>query len=216
MRMISGDIEKAGVLVPARKTLSERHYEVLEELTDFVVLRLSGTEYAHNGLITGWKRCSEVQLQWRLSSFLRGGWDLLDGVGRMVNCILYADFPDSGFQDPEVMTRQCTLYTVREALHRHPETAGGRLDYFIWSATRAAPARGYRRLSFLYNLCLFVNIPLVCDGEALPGFQDVPECLRGLVRQQAVSSAPIADGVDEMWEWLVDFVGECWVLMAGR
>jgi hypothetical protein len=209
-------IEKASVLVPAQKTLSGRHYKLLEELADFVVLKLRGTEYAHNGLIDGWKGFSEAQLQWRLSNFLRGGWDVLDGVARVVNCILYVDFPDSGLQDPEVMTRQCGLYTVREALHRHPETAGGRLDYFIWSATRAAPAMGYRRLSFLYNLSIFVNIPLVCDGKALPGFHDVPECLQGLVKQQDVSSVPVADGLDEMWEWLIDFAGECWALIADR
>ena len=83
----------------------------------------------------------------------------------------------------------------------------------LWDETRLNPRPAYTRLSFLYNLSLFVPVPLP-GGDVLPGSADVPGHFQGIIRPAQVQSCGIGEGLDEILAWLRDFAGRCCSLMA--
>ncbi len=148
-----------------------------------------------------------------LRAFLRECWDALDGLGREVNLCMHHLFPEAGLYPPLQMTRQCTFYMVRKKLHEHPATADHPVSRLLWGATRAEPGRGYERLSFLYNVSLFVPLP-VPEGRRLPGRADLPQAVRGLVKPGEVPPCEARKGLRQIQEWLETMVGECYGRMT--
>jgi hypothetical protein len=193
----------------AQRVLPCAESALFSDLMAFVRHRLEAAELA--GCRLGETREQATQ-QRDLHAFLRECWEVLDGLGRLINLCAYPLFPDSGLEPPERMTRQCTLYTVRRDLHRHPEGAQHPLGVLLWEETRRGPHPAYSRLSFLYNLALFVPVPLP-EGR-LPGNAELPPHLRGLVRRQEVEGTSIELGRDEIVGWLRGFAARCSAEMA--
>ena len=107
-----------------------------------------------------------------LHAFLRECWEALDGLAREVNLVMHALFPAAGLYAPFEMTRQCTFYVVRKLLHDWPRTAAHPVSDLLWSETREDASAAYRRLSYLYNVSLF--LPLAPVNGRLPGAEDFP------------------------------------------
>jgi hypothetical protein len=147
-----------------------------------------------------------------LHAFLRECWEALDGLGREANLVMHRLFPEAGLHLPLQMTRQCTAYVVRKVLHEHPDAAGHPVSRLLWERTRGAAGEEYGRLSFLYNLSLFVPLPL--PAGLLPGSEDVPDALAGTVRTQAVPRAEPGPATRGIVDWLDGLVRECESLMA--
>jgi len=194
------------LLAAAESARSGAELDLLRDLVAFVGRRIESARDAQA------RAATTADLPRELHAFLREAWDALDGLGRLVNLCLYDVFPDAGLPAPDGMTRQCTFYTVRRALHAHPVAAEHPLSALLWRETREAPGEAYQRLSFLYNLSLFVPLPLG-QGGALPGSAGVPEHVRALVRPSKVASCAPAEGTAQMLEWLRGFTAECFVLM---
>jgi len=144
-----------------------------------------------------------------LHGFLREAWEALDGLGREVNLCMHALFPEAGLYPPTEMTRQCTFYVVRKKLRAHGVTAEHPVTRLLWGETRAEPAEGYQRLSFLYNLSLFLPLELA-EGGRLPGDNDVPDAARGSVKARGVPSCPAGEGLAGIIEWLRGFAADCY------
>jgi hypothetical protein len=187
---------------------------LLGELVVFVAHRLQTATHVRErvGLLLSASAEAE-RLQMEVHTFLRECWDVLDGLGRQVNVCLYGLFPDAGLDPPERMTRQCTFYTVRRALHRAPSAATHPVSELLWEHTRVEPDPAYTRLSFLYNLSLFVPVPLP-GGDSLPGTGDLPAHVQGVIRAAQAEGCGIEEGLDEILDWLRDFVAQCYSLMA--
>lgn len=200
--------------VVADATLPLPGRAVLADLSMFVTHRLDAADQLREriaGLVSS--GASGQTIQPEIHAFLRECWDVLDGLGRQINICLYGLFPDAGLQPPERMTRQCTFYTVRRALRRHEDACGHPLCDLLWSETRARAAPAYVRMSFLYNLSVFVPVPLP-EGVRLPSAADVPVHVRGLIRTSDTGTCSIGDGLDEMLGWLRGFVERCYARMV--
>ncbi len=147
-----------------------------------------------------------------LHAFLRECWEALDGLAREVNVVMHALYPGAGLYPPLEMTRQCTFYVVRKLLHESPETSRHPVAQLLWRETRQAPHPAYRRLSFLYNLSLFV--PVAPVKGRLPGAGDVPAYAGDLVRAQQVEGCGLGEGTAEVLDWLNGLVVECYALLG--
>jgi hypothetical protein len=146
-----------------------------------------------------------------LHAFLRECWEALDGLAREVNLVMHRLFPAARLFPPLEMTRQCTFYTVRKVLHEHPHTSEHPVSCLLWQRTRSSPDETYCRLSFLYNLSLFLPVP-VLEGHVLPGTGDVPAAARGIIRQPPagdVARCGLSRGVEGILQWLTALVVEC-------
>ena len=182
---------------------------LLRELLAFLEQRLQGAagECAVIGtLAAGEAKAGRAQAA--LHRFLRDSWDALDALGRVANVCLYERFPDSRLWPPGSMTRQCTFYTVRRALHSHPAAAGHPVSRLLWDETRSAPPEAYVRLSLLRNLSVFALVPLP-EGQMLPGSGDIPPHLAALVKGYPVGRCELVQGCSEMLRWLGGFVARC-------
>jgi hypothetical protein len=198
------------LLAAAENARSGAELDLLRDLVAFVGRRIESAQEARARIAA--EPLPATDLARELHGFLREAWDALDGLGRLVNLCLYDVFPDAGLAAPDRMTRQCTFYTVRRALHAHPGAAQHPLSALLWRETREAPGEAYGRLSFLHNLSLFVPLPLG-EGGTLPGSADVPAHVRPLVRASEVGPCGPAEGTAEMLEWLRGFAAECFALM---
>ena len=198
------------LLHAAGSALSREECALACELAHFVSLRLGAAAQARRR--TGEATASE-DLQMAVHAFLRECWDALDGLGRLVNVCLAEALPAAGLHPPGRMTRQCTFYTVRRALHTDPAGAEHPVAVLLWHETRADPHPAYARLSFLYNLALFVPLPLP-EGRRLPGGADTPPHLLSLTKPPDMPGAPLDEGMGEMLDWLRGFIGRCYALMA--
>jgi hypothetical protein len=144
-----------------------------------------------------------------LHSFLRDCWEVLDGLGREVNVCMYHLFPDAPLYPPGAVTRQCTFYMVRKKLHDHPKTAGHPVTRLLCDSTQAGPSKEYARLSFLYNISLFLPLMLAGAGE-LPGMADLPEAARPVIRPAQVERCSAEEGVKGIVKWLESLLAECY------
>ncbi len=202
------------LLSAAGASLSESRRDMLVELVRFVDGRLVAAATTRQRIGEQLSCPASVEaLQRETHAFLRECWDVLDGLGRQVNLCLHPLFPETKLWPPERMTRQCTFYTVRRALHRSPQAAAHPLSALLWEETRSRPAPAYVRLSFLYNVSLFVPIPLPACRR-LPGSAELPEHVRGLVKPGDVEGCPIEAGLDEIISWLGGFAGRCYRIMT--
>lgn len=201
--------EQKPVIEAARRALPPADFRLLQNIDRFVDHRLQAAREALAGgeLLPG-RGAPAEPLQREVHRFLQELWAALDGLGREVCICLRGRFPGSGLPAPGQMTPQCTFYTVRRDLHRHGPARRHPLAELLWSRTREPSTEPYERLSFLYNLSLFVAVPLP-GGTDLPGAGDLPGHLAGLVRPQEVERTPLAEGLGRMLEWAEELRGEC-------
>jgi hypothetical protein len=209
-------MESAGereLLAAAEAALSGAERALMGEILAFVAQRLESARVQRTR-IGGALACSAQTetLQEHVHGFLRECWDALDGLGRLVSLCLYGLFPSAGLHAPKRITRQCTFYTVRRSLRNDPAAAAHPLSVLLWDETRRTPAAAYVRLSFLYNISLFVPVPL--RGGRLPGSADLAEHVRCLIRPQHVEGCPVEAGLNGILEWLSAFTGRCYQRMA--
>jgi len=197
----------------ARAGLPPAEQALAGELTRFVALRVEAAREAQSRLrghaAAG---ASQTAIQKELHIFLRECWDALDALGRLVNLCTHRLFPDAKLPGPR-MTRQCTFYTVRRALHAHPNAAAHPLGRLLWDETRGNPSPAYRRLSFLYNVAVFVPVPLP-EGRRLPEIADLPEELRALIKVEGVEPCDIEQGLEEILGWLGEFADRCYAELS--
>jgi len=144
-----------------------------------------------------------------LHSFLRDCWEVLDGLAREVNVCMCHLFPEVGLYPPDAMTRQCTFYTVRKKLHEDLHTTDHPVTRLLWDSTRDGAADEYERLSYLYNISLFLPLTLTEDGE-LPGMADLPEAAGAIVRPAHVERCGVEDGVRGIVNWLESLTANCY------
>jgi len=152
-------------------------------------------------------------LQVHIHAFLRECWEALDGLAREVNVCMGVLFPDAPLYPPDRMTRQCGFYMVRKTLHEESSTAAHPVSELLWEETRGRPAGPYRRLSYLYNLSLFLPVPLL-RGACLPGTADLPDFALSLLKPQQVGACSLVSGTEEICEWLTGFCGRCHAMLS--
>ncbi len=201
----------SGYLDAVRAALPRDQAALLVELHAFTGERLRAARACREralGAIGG-----GADLGTELHAFLRECWEVLDGLAREVNAVMHGLFPGARLFPPAEMTRQCTFYVVRKKLHEHPDTADHPVSRLLWDQTRERPPEAYRVLSFLYNVSLFVPIPLTGEG-LLPGSADLPEVARALVRATDVPSSDPDDAMGAIVVWLDRLVSECRGLLA--
>jgi hypothetical protein len=201
-------------LAEAAAALPAEHTELLALLHEFTARRLASADAARLEAVRTASAAGEEEPFGRaLHAFLREGWEALDGLGREVNLCMHHLFPDAGLYPPGEMTRQCTFYVVRRKLHEAPAVADHPVSRLLWERTRERPDLPYERLSFLYNLGLFLPLRLTEDGR-LPGCGDVLPSARRIVRAAHVPPCPVAEGLEEIVVWLGSFAAECCALLA--
>ncbi len=147
-----------------------------------------------------------------LHAFLRESWECLDALGREVNACMQHVFPGAGLFPPLQMTRQCTFYVVRKKLHEAAETRRHPVSRLLWLRTRDPGDAAYERLSFLYNLSLFLAVGLSTGGH-LPGPNDVPAAASGIIRVPdggATGSPTAEEGTAQIADWLHNFSEDCY------
>jgi len=197
------------LLEAAEAALPEGEAELFGQIAVFVRRRIEGAGAA----LERTKAAPSVEAtQCELHVFLRECWEALDGLGRLVSLSLEPLYPGAGLAPAGRMTRQCTFYTVRRDLSADADAAEHPLSVLVWHETREEPSAAYRTLSFLYNVSLFAAVPL--PGGRLPGWQDLPACLKTMVRRQPVEGGPVPEGLEEVLEWEKDFVRRCYTGMA--
>ena len=188
--------------------LPEEKGQLLGLLHRFTLERLSAAERCrHRALELLGGDGGPDRARPELHAFLRECWEALDGLAREVNLCMESLFPCVGLFPPLEMSRQCTFYVVRKRLHEHPDTADHPVSSLLWERTRERPDEAYRRLSFLYNLSLFVPLPLP-DG-ALPGTPDVPQVTAGVIKPASMGRCGIVEGTEAILNWLGTFAAEC-------
>jgi len=202
-------------LEAARGALEEAEFALLDELHRFTLARLgaAASQLTCVSQILDSGAPLEV-LEAPVHAFLRETWEALDGLAREINLCMGRAFPQAALYDPFSMTRQCRFYTVRKILHEDPEAARHPLSQLLWDRTRAKPAEAYRRFSFLCNLSVFATVPLVGEDARLPGSGDLPRWLRGLARDRDMAGCPLVGGLQDIYSWAEDLVGECYALLA--
>jgi len=204
---------EAELLRTAGRVLTGPERELFEALHQFAAQRFEAADAAAARIqrLLG-EGAQAAELQREVHAFLRECWDTLDAIGRQVNICAWRLFPDAGFYPPGRMTRQCTFYTVRRALHASGVASPHPLAALLWEETRSRAHPAYVRLSFLYNVALFAPVPLP-HATRFPGTADLPGWLRGLVKVQDVAGVLLTAGTVEVLEWLRDFAGRCYRLM---
>ncbi len=201
-------LEAASAALPGPKL------RLLEQLHRFTGGRLEAAENAAGRLMDALESARTRAAQAELHAFLRESWEALDGLGREINLCMQHRFPEAGLYPPFEMTRQCTFYMVRKKLHEHPDISDHPLSRLLWRETREEPAPAYRRLSFLYNLSLFLPVPLA-QGRALPGTDDLPPAARAIIKAQRIEPCPADEGPAEILSWLRRFSEESYRLLQG-
>ncbi len=206
--------ERQDFLAAADHRLSQQDMELLRMLNQFTEARLSmAAEEAKATRKESARRGGVPVIQARLHACLKECWDALDGLAREINLCMHRRYPEMGLYPPHRMTRQCGMYMVRKILHESPLMRDHPVAQILWEKTRTRPDRAYRRLSFLYNLSVFVPVP-VPHGCKLPGTDDVPETLQPLLKDQPLEACPLDQGLDEMEDWLGDLVRNTYRLLA--
>jgi len=199
-----------GLLDTAAGVLSAQEVELLAALHRFTEERLASAERCREAML---KRIREGDRpEPELHGFLRECWEALDGLAREVNVCMHHLLPEAGLHPPMEMTRQCTFYVVRKALHGYPRAAAHPVSRLLWERTREATGEPYERLSFLYNLSLF--LPLWLPEGQLPGTADVPEFAHSLLKPAAVERCDAEEGTREMLRWLRGFTVEAYSLLT--
>lgn len=202
------DREKA-ILQEAGALYSREALLLFRDLLTFVGQRFRAAgEAADRVADAPAERDEGAAVRLELHTMLSECWEALDGVGRLVNVCLHPRFPGSGLFPPDEITRQCTFYTVRRDLHRHPKASRHPLAELMWEQTRHSPHPAYERLSFLYNISRFLPVPLVGERE-LPGWEDLPERVRSLLRPQEVERRPLPAALEEIMRWEEAFLEAC-------
>ncbi|MGD2174124.1 MAG: hypothetical protein PVJ27_01885 [Candidatus Brocadiaceae bacterium] len=204
--------QRAGqdMLSAAEDSLDEQERELLAQLHRFTWHRASGAQQAMGDVLTRRQKGRDCSAP--LHGFLRECWEALDGLAREVNLVMHHLFPHAGLYPPSEMTRQCTFYMVRKKLHEHPQTREHPVSRLLWERTRAAAEEPYERLSFLYNLSLFLPVPV--REERLPGWADLPGKMRTLLRESEVTGCAVREGTAEILEWLAELRRECYRRLA--
>jgi len=200
------------LLAHAGGALGSAERALLAELHGFTAERMAAAAATRERLLQGLSEGGRPTASAGLHAFLRECWEALDGLAREVNVCMYDLFPQAGLYPPLEMTRQCTFYVVRKKLHEHPAVARHAVARLLWERTRERPDPPYVRLSFLYNLSLFLCLPL--PGGLLPGSQDIPPHATQLVRPAHVDRCPVGQGTCEMLDWLKGFAGECYAALS--
>jgi hypothetical protein len=208
------DETSADALVGAvSDSLGPKQRELFQLLHAFTAARLETADERGVRVVEAIGQGDTARAQRELHAFLRECWDALDGLGREVNLCMHHLFPDAGLYPPLEMTRQCTFYMVRKKLHEHPDTAEHPVSRLLWDATRGDPDRAYERLSFLYNVSLFVPVPLP-EGRLLPGPDDVPEAVSGILKPADLPRCEAREGLRQMRSWVEKMVGRCYAQLA--
>ena len=203
------DAEHDEFLMAVAGRLPPERAELCRLLHRFTQERLEAARLRREGLLTALSAGESQAAAIELHEFLRECWEALDGLAREVNVCMHEIFPNTGLYPPGQMTRQCTFYVVRKTLREHPVTAGHPLSRLLWDATRGRPAGEYDKLSFLYNLSLFMPVDLVGEGE-LPAAADLTDAARRVVKPSAVARDPAPEGTAAMLEWVEGLVKECY------
>jgi len=199
----------AGLLEAASEALPEGKAALLGTLHEFTLERLEAASLCRESMMTALRAGGVVGIG--LHSFLRECWAALDGLAHEVNVCMEHLFPDAGLYPPQAMTRQCTFYMLRKKLHEHPSTAAHPVSRMLWERTREAPPLPYLRLSFLHNLSLFLPLSELPEADRLPGSRDVPDMAQSTVRSTHVPRCGLAEGTQEILDWLGEMLGECYV-----
>ena len=206
--------ERERFLEAAERRLSAADIELLHMLNQFTDARLSmASQQAENARRQAGSAAVLSETQAHLHAFLTESWDALDGLAREINLCMYRLYPELGLYAPSRMTRQCGMYMVRKILRESPLMRDHPISQLLWERTRTRPTAAYRRLSFLYNLSVFVPVP-VPRGSRLPGTDDVPETLQPLLKDPPLKGCPLGQGLDEMERWLGDLVGTTYNLLS--
>lgn len=201
-------------LTAASAALSGEEAELLWLLHRFTRERLEAVVRTRRRFLGRLRENSEEGLAVaELHSLVRECWAVLDGLAREVNLCMQHLFPEAGLFPPMEMSRQCTFYVVRKMLHENPTTADHPVSKSLWEPTRGAPAEPYERLSFLYNLSLFLPVRVV-ENSKLPGSDDVPSVAQGIVKGAAVKRCEAVEGTEETLRWLHEFVVGCYDRLA--
>jgi len=198
--------EQDVLLAAAEEALPAEEVELLQALHAFTTERLAAAQACRARLLAAPKSGAE------LHAFLRECWEALDGLAREVNLVMHVLFPAAGLYPPFEMTRQCTFYVVRKLLHDSPATTAHPVPNLLWRETRDDARPAYRRLSFLYNLTLF--LPVAPVGGRLPGTAELPPYARFLVRPQAVGGCKLEEGLEEILAWEKALVAACYHRLA--
>ena len=209
--MVAGREEE--FLAAAAAALSPSELALLEELHRFTADRLLAASRKLGEILAALEGDAEPAAKGEsLHAFLREAWEALDGLARQVNLCLVRRLPEAKLYPPERMTRQCTFYMVRKKLHEHPATSEHPVSRLLWGATKSRPGGPYASLSFLYNLSVFLPIPIV-EGRRLPGSDDIPAFARPLLKVQEMESSPIDSALTAIYRWLEGFAAECYSLL---
>lgn len=190
---------------------AEKCQTVISDLIVFVGRRIAGAESRHAALKKGALESSEIPHAVR--SFTGEAWNALDGTGRLINCALFPRYPSAGLMSPPNITPQCTFYTVRRDLHRDSEASDHPLSRIMWQETRDASEPSYERLSLYYHLTQFLPLRLNADKQ-LPGWTDLPDHVRDLMRHQNVDYISPEKGVNQIWTWERTFLKTLFELIA--
>ncbi|NLW50429.1 MAG: hypothetical protein GXY85_06245 [Candidatus Brocadiaceae bacterium] len=203
---------EAEFLEAARQVLPRRTAELLRGLHDFTRERLEAAALCRTRIRTAHEAGDPVGVE--LHAFLRESWGVLDGLAREVSACMAHLAPEAGPGPPGGMWRRCTFYVLRRTLHAHPSTADHPVSRLLWEHTRTAPALPYRRLSFLYNLSLFLPLWPLPEPGRLPGRDDVPEAARGSIRDAGLPPCGLREGTREIRDWLEGLLGECYARLT--
>lgn len=204
-----GESNKDALAGALRGALAPEERELFDLLHAFTAARLEAADERGVRVVAAIQQADTNRAQRELHAFLRECWDGLDGLGREVNLCMHRRFPGAGLYPPLEMTRQCTFYMVRKKLHEHPDTVEHPVSRLLWDATRGDADRAYERLSFLYNLSLFVPVP-VPEGRLLPGPDDVPETVSGILKPTDLPRCEAGKGLPQMRSWVEEMVGRCY------
>ncbi len=201
---------RTALLEAAARVLPPDEAELLAALHRFTAERLEAAADCREALLGRLRGGADAGPA--LHAFLRECWEALDGLAREVNVCMHHLFPEAGLYTPMEMTRQCTFYVIRKTLHESPHTAAHPVSLLLWGRTREAAAEPYERLSFLYNLSLFLPIDLP-EGQ-LPATSDVPGFARSLLRPAGMERCDAGEGTGEMLRWLGSLTTEAYALLA--
>ncbi len=199
----------ADLLAAAEANLPPESTALLRALHEFTRARLAGARLDQRAFASLVAAGARSEAEHELHAFLRECWEVLDGLAREVNLCMAHLFPDAGLHAPDTMTRQRTFYFVRKNLHENAATTDHPVTRLLHDSTRAPAAKEYERLSFLYNVSLFLPLGLTEDG-ALPGSEDLPDAARSLVKPAHVERRDAEEGTADIVNWLDSLVAECY------
>lgn len=195
----------------ATKTLSEIYSEtndrkILSDLFLYLRRRLHNLS-RHQDIAKADKESNESLCR-LFRCFLVEAWDALDGTGRIINCALFPQYPDSNLVSPAEIGHDCTFYTVRRSLQQISELDDNPLCTYIWNETRGKNVEEYEELSFYYNMAQFLPTPVVRENK-LPGWEELPEHMKSVVGHQKVESSSVIKCVESITSWETMFIDNC-------